>query len=109
MLCCFTRMNAVMLSSCQNLSNRLFKCLILIGLKYEFSFAILVGGFKSQCHPHLNYYLKASSIPSLHVYGENDKVINRGKCHSNLKVVNLHKAHCSINWKWLKTNFDKNN
>ncbi|XP_023713089.1 esterase OVCA2 isoform X2 [Cryptotermes secundus] len=46
-------------------------------LKYEFSFAILVGGFKSQCHPHLNYYLKASSIPSLHVYGENDKVISR--------------------------------
>jgi hypothetical protein len=92
----------VMLNTCQNLSNRLFECFMLVGLKYEFNFAILVAGFKSLCHPHLNYYFKESSIPSLHVYGENDNIIRRGKCHSNLKV------HCSISGKWLKTNFDKN-
>jgi hypothetical protein len=83
-LCFFTRMTIVMLSSCQNWFNRLFKCFVLlIGLKYEFKFAILVAGFKSLCHPHLNYYFKESSLPSLHVYGENDNIISRGKCHSN--------------------------
>ncbi|XP_021928353.1 esterase OVCA2 [Zootermopsis nevadensis] len=46
-------------------------------LKYEFNFAIMVAGFKSLCHPHLNYYFKQSSVPSLHVYGTNDKVISR--------------------------------
>ncbi|PSN30241.1 hypothetical protein C0J52_23749 [Blattella germanica] len=46
-------------------------------LKYEFRFAILVAGFKSLCMPHMNYYLKVCSLPSLHVYGETDQIITR--------------------------------
>jgi len=70
-------------SACCIYNQCIFKCcwFYLLGLKYEFNFAIMVAGFKSLCHPHLNYYFKESSIPSLHVYGENDKVISRGKSH----------------------------
>ncbi|XP_069692641.1 esterase OVCA2 [Periplaneta americana] len=46
-------------------------------LKYEFRFAILVAGFKSLCHPHLNYYFKEASVPSLHVIGETDNMITK--------------------------------
>lgn len=44
-----------------------------------FSFAILVAGFKSRSTPHDPLYSKKISIPTLHVFGETDKVIPKGK------------------------------
>lgn len=42
---------------------------------FKFDFAILISGFKSLCAPHADYYNETVEIPSLHIYGENDKVI----------------------------------
>ncbi|KAK2577404.1 hypothetical protein KPH14_003516 [Odynerus spinipes] len=41
----------------------------------KFDFAILISGFKSLCAPHALYYNEEVEMPSLHIYGENDKVI----------------------------------
>ncbi|ENN72434.1 hypothetical protein YQE_10925, partial [Dendroctonus ponderosae] len=41
----------------------------------KFNFAIMASGFKSQCWPHLKYYSDRMSLPSLHIFGETDKVI----------------------------------
>ncbi|KAK7109005.1 esterase OVCA2-like isoform X2 [Littorina saxatilis] len=40
-----------------------------------FDFAILVAGFKSRSSPHDVLYSKKISIPTLHVFGDTDKVI----------------------------------
>ncbi|XP_076439483.1 esterase OVCA2-like [Babylonia areolata] len=42
-----------------------------------FQFAILVAGFKSRSSPHDALYEKKISIPTLHVFGETDKVIQK--------------------------------
>lgn len=44
----------------------------------KFNFAIMASGFKSQCWPHLKYYSDGISLPSLHIFGEGDKVIPTG-------------------------------
>jgi len=41
-----------------------------------FKFAILFSGFKSQASPHEVHYTCQTEIPSLHMYGETDKVIS---------------------------------
>ncbi|XP_033225405.1 esterase OVCA2 isoform X2 [Belonocnema kinseyi] len=42
----------------------------------QFDFAILVSGFKSLCEPHAIYYKEVKfDLPTLHVYGEGDKII----------------------------------
>lgn len=46
--------------------------------KKWFDFAILVAGFKSRTSSHDNLYAKKITIPTLHVFGEIDKVIPRG-------------------------------
>ncbi|KAG7213521.1 hypothetical protein KM043_002787 [Ampulex compressa] len=44
-------------------------------IQIKFNFAIIISGFKSLCAPHAKYYSEKISIPSLHVYGQNDQVI----------------------------------
>ncbi|XP_044254437.1 esterase AGAP003155 isoform X1 [Tribolium madens] len=43
--------------------------------KCKFNFAIMASGFKSGCLPHLKYFIETITLPSLHVYGESDKII----------------------------------
>eukprot|EP00105_Crassostrea_gigas_P032548 XP_011455589.1 PREDICTED: esterase OVCA2 [Crassostrea gigas] len=42
---------------------------------YQFDFVILVAGFKSRQKQHDSLYLKPITTPSLHVFGDTDKVI----------------------------------
>ncbi|KAI4484749.1 hypothetical protein M0804_007315 [Polistes exclamans] len=42
---------------------------------FKFNFAIIISGFKSLCMPHAEYYTEIIDIPSLHIYGQSDKVI----------------------------------
>uniref|UniRef100_T1JI19 Serine hydrolase domain-containing protein n=1 Tax=Strigamia maritima TaxID=126957 RepID=T1JI19_STRMM len=45
-------------------------------LPFDFKFAIIIAGFKSRCSSHANMYGDTNvTIPTLHVFGENDKVI----------------------------------
>lgn len=42
----------------------------------KFDFAILISGFKSLCEPHAIFYKDIEiELPTLHVYGEGDKII----------------------------------
>ncbi|XP_034949593.1 esterase OVCA2 [Chelonus insularis] len=41
----------------------------------KFNFAIMISGFKSLCAPHAVFYDEQINLPSLHVYGESDKII----------------------------------
>ncbi|XP_057658889.1 esterase AGAP003155 isoform X2 [Diorhabda carinulata] len=43
--------------------------------KFTFSFAVLASGFKSGSLPHLKYYIDRITIPTLHIFGENDQII----------------------------------
>nr|CAH7744883.1 unnamed protein product [Callosobruchus chinensis] len=43
--------------------------------KFNFGFAVLASGFKSGSLPHLKYYSDRINLPSLHIFGENDKII----------------------------------
>lgn len=45
--------------------------------KKWFDFAILVAGFKSRSSGHDHLYSKRISIPTLHVFGDTDKVIQK--------------------------------
>lgn len=38
----------------------------------------MASGFKSGCLPHLKYYNDRINLPSLHIFGETDKVIPTG-------------------------------
>ncbi|XP_066992353.2 esterase OVCA2 [Anabrus simplex] len=44
-------------------------------LDFSFQFAVMVAGFKSLCKPHDEHYTETVLIPTLHVFGESDKVI----------------------------------
>lgn len=44
-------------------------------LKTNFKFAIVAAGFCSGSLPHKDYYDDILTIPSLHIYGTNDKII----------------------------------
>ncbi|XP_050293440.1 esterase AGAP003155 [Anthonomus grandis grandis] len=41
----------------------------------KFNFAIMASGFKSQSWPHLKYYSDRITLPTMHIFGETDKVI----------------------------------
>ncbi|XP_018413155.1 PREDICTED: esterase OVCA2 [Nanorana parkeri] len=43
--------------------------------RFQFDFAILVAGFKSRSTEHAEFYQQPITIPSLHVYGDTDRVI----------------------------------
>lgn len=43
--------------------------------EFNFRFAILVAGFKSACLEHERFYKSTLQIPSLHVFGQEDRVI----------------------------------
>ncbi|CAH2219953.1 esterase OVCA2 [Pelobates cultripes] len=44
-------------------------------VRFKFDFAVLVAGFKSRASEHEEYYQQPITVPSLHVYGETDRVI----------------------------------
>lgn len=44
----------------------------------KFNFAIMAGGFKSQSLPHLKYYSDQLTLPSMHIFGDTDKIIPTG-------------------------------
>ncbi|CAH0552761.1 unnamed protein product [Brassicogethes aeneus] len=44
-------------------------------LNFKFNFAIISSGFKSGSLPHLKYYSDILTIPTLHIFGENDQII----------------------------------
>ncbi|XP_075052789.1 esterase OVCA2 [Mixophyes fleayi] len=43
--------------------------------RFQFDFAILVAGFKSSACDHAEFYKEPITVPSLHVYGDTDRVI----------------------------------
>ena len=45
----------------------------------KFDFAILIAGFKSRSTKHADLYTQQVTIPTLHVYGDTDKVIGKGQ------------------------------
>lgn len=46
-------------------------------------FAVLSSGFRSGSLVHLNYYENKVQIPSLHIFGETDEIIPKGKLSFN--------------------------
>ncbi|XP_058809948.1 esterase OVCA2 [Phymastichus coffea] len=44
-------------------------------LSSKFDFAIIISGFKSLCQPHQMFYDEQIMLPTLHVFGDSDKVI----------------------------------
>lgn len=46
-------------------------------LSYSFKFAIFVSAFKSRSIPHQDLYKEKITIPTLHVFGETDQVIQK--------------------------------
>lgn len=38
----------------------------------------MAGGFKSQSLPHLKYYSDQLTLPSMHIFGDTDKIIPTG-------------------------------
>ena len=59
----------------------------------KFNFVILVAGFKSRQSSHSDLYSKQITIPSLHVFGETDKVIQKGKSRSLILIHRAWKVH----------------
>lgn len=51
---------------------------LVLATKVKFNFAIMAAGFPSDCIDHRIYYNNPIDLPSLHVYGETDKVIPIG-------------------------------
>ncbi|XP_072285313.1 esterase OVCA2 [Pyxicephalus adspersus] len=43
--------------------------------RFQFDFAILVAGFKSRAAEHAEFYQQPITVPTLHVYGDTDRVI----------------------------------
>ncbi|XP_007904384.2 esterase OVCA2 isoform X1 [Callorhinchus milii] len=43
--------------------------------RFYFDFAILIAGFKSRSKLHADFYKEPISLPSLHVFGDTDRVI----------------------------------
>ena len=61
----------------------IFTSVFLISLAecpFQFRFAILVAGFKSNSSQHDDIYTKQITIPTLHVFGDTDQVISKGEC-----------------------------
>ena len=47
-------------------------------LSFTFKFAILVSGFKSRLSPHSHFFEVKKTIPTLHVIGETDRIVEKG-------------------------------
>lgn len=47
----------------------------------------MASGFKSGSLPHLKYYDELINLPTLHIYGQNDQIIPKGK--NNIKYVGI--------------------
>uniref|UniRef100_UPI0035902CBB esterase OVCA2 n=1 Tax=Myxine glutinosa TaxID=7769 RepID=UPI0035902CBB len=45
--------------------------------RFTFKFAILVAGFRSRSSPHNRLYSKGITLPSIHIFGDTDRVIPR--------------------------------
>ena len=58
---------------------RFFFTNIFTDSKLKFNFAILCAGFKSKSSEHSKYYTNNITCPTLHVYGDTDQVIPKGK------------------------------
>ncbi|XP_071994208.1 esterase OVCA2 [Engystomops pustulosus] len=43
--------------------------------RFQFDFAMLVAGFKSRASEHAHFYKEPITVPSLHVFGDSDRVI----------------------------------
>uniref|UniRef100_UPI00398F5E2A esterase OVCA2 isoform X1 n=1 Tax=Pristiophorus japonicus TaxID=55135 RepID=UPI00398F5E2A len=43
--------------------------------RFQFDFAILIAGFRSRCKLHERFYEEPIALPSLHVFGDTDRVI----------------------------------
>lgn len=48
-------------------------------LSFNFKFVILVSGFQSKLSPLQELYTHESAIPSMHIIGDTDKVVEKGK------------------------------
>jgi len=65
----------------------------------KFDFAIMASGFKSQSLPHMKYYMDTINLPTLHIFGESDKVIPTemsealSNCFENPLVVRHEGGH----------------
>lgn len=59
-------------------------------LPFKFDFAIFISGFKSLCSPHNKYYSAILDIPSLHIYGTNDKIIPTGEAPIKCPAIKHH-------------------
>lgn len=55
-------------------------------LPFKINFAIIVAGFKSLFDGHKELYSKSVTIPSLHVIGESDEVINNERSKELVSV-----------------------
>lgn len=71
--------------NCKHFDIELTWCIInfnnffVLVLKFKFDFAIMASGFKSGSLPHVKYYSELITIPTLHIFGENDDIIPTGK------------------------------
>lgn len=55
---------------------------------FNFRFAVLVAGFRSACSEHERFYKSTLQIPSLHVFGQEDRVIPDHMSKDLLPVFN---------------------
>ena len=62
----------------------IFPCVYLSEPALQFDFVILVAGFRSRQSQHDQLYKVPFSVPSLHVYGDTDKVIQKGTVNSEI-------------------------
>ncbi|XP_042891743.1 esterase OVCA2-like [Penaeus japonicus] len=54
-------------------------------LSYSFKFAIFVSAFKSRSLPHQHLYEEKIALPTLHVFGETDQVIEKPMSEEHLQ------------------------
>lgn len=53
--------------------------IIVLELNFSFRFAILVSGFRSRLSPHTYFYKTKQTIATLHVIGETDRIVEKGR------------------------------
>ena len=58
----------------------------------SFNFAILVAGFRSRSSGHDDLYSNVITLPTLHVFGDTDKVIEK----SAYKILQLFTTLCNL-------------
>lgn len=50
-------------------------------------FAVVASGFRSGSLVHLNYYENKVQIPSLHIFGETDEIITKGRVEDLMRLL----------------------